>query len=63
MRTTICQAALRTQLRRGARHCCRCEQLRGWIASSQAPPAWAASLGNTDAWNVLELETGKTDWG
>ena len=42
---------------------CRCEQLGGWIASSQSPPARAASLGNTDAWNVLELETGEIDWG
>jgi len=43
--------------------CCRCERPRGWIISPQAAPAWAAGLGNADAWNVLELETGEADWG
>lgn len=41
--------------------CCRCERPGEWIISSQAAPAWAAGLGNMDAWNVLELETGEAD--
>lgn len=43
--------------------CCRCERPGEWIISSQVAPAWAAGLGNMDAWNVLELETGEADWG
>ena len=53
----------RPQHRRETGSCCRCERPRGWIISPQAAPAWAAGLGNADAWNVLELETGEADWG
>lgn len=56
----VSQATLKVQLRQAMR---RWERPWWWGIALHAPPKWAASMENTDVWNVLQLEIDETDWG